>query len=115
MSEDVTTTYRAAVVQAASIPNDPRASADKAAQLIQDAYRGGARLAVFPEAFIGGYPKGASFGAPIGLRKPEGREAYRRLVITPIGFPSFGPTQANGSAKGGAFWIAPDKGFREYH
>ena len=84
MSEDVTTTYRAAVVQAASIPNDPRASADKAAQLIQDAYRGGARLAVFPEAFIGGYPKGASFGAPIGLRQPEGREAFRRYYEAAI-------------------------------
>jgi nitrilase len=70
--------YKAAVAQAASIPDDPAASADKAAGLIREAAAAGARLIVFPEAFLGGYPKGASFGAPVGLRKPEGREAFRR-------------------------------------
>ncbi|HEV2571180.1 MAG TPA: carbon-nitrogen hydrolase family protein [Beijerinckiaceae bacterium] len=71
------TTYKAAVAQAASFPEDPRASAEKAATMIREASQNGARLIVFPEAFIGGYPKGASFGAPIGMRKPEGREAFR--------------------------------------
>jgi len=70
--------YKAAVAQAASIPDDPTASAEKAAGLIREAAAAGARLIVFPEAFLGGYPKGASFGAPVGLRKPEGREAFRR-------------------------------------
>ncbi len=36
------------------------------------------RLAVFPEAFIGGYPKGHHFGAPVGSRSDEGREWFRR-------------------------------------
>jgi nitrilase len=76
--------YKAAVAQAASIPNDPQASADKAAGLIREANRAGARLIVFPEAFLGGYPKGASFGAPIGMRKPEGREAFRRYYEAAI-------------------------------
>jgi nitrilase len=70
--------YKAAVAQAASIPDDAGASADKAARLIREAAAANARLIVFPEAFLGGYPKGASFGAPVGLRKPEGREAFRR-------------------------------------
>jgi nitrilase len=70
--------YKAAVAQAASVPDDPVASATKAAGLIREAATAGARLIVFPEAFLGGYPKGASFGAPVGLRKPEGREAFRR-------------------------------------
>jgi len=69
--------YIAAVVQAGSLPDDALKSALKAAELIREAAAHGARLAVFPEAFIGGYPKGASFGAPVGLRKPEGREAFR--------------------------------------
>lgn len=34
-------------------------------------------LAVFPEAFIGGYPKGLDFGVSVGRRTPEGREAFR--------------------------------------
>ena len=71
-------TFRAAVVQAASHPVDPRASAAKAAALIGEASEAGAKLIVFPEAFIGGYPKGNSFGTPVGMRKPEGRDAYRR-------------------------------------
>jgi nitrilase len=53
------------------------ASARNAADLIRDAAAKDARLIVFPEALLGGYPKGASFGAPVGLRRPEGREAYR--------------------------------------
>jgi nitrilase len=73
----MTSSYKAAVIQAASTPNDSLASAQKAARLIEQAAKAGARLVVFPEAFLGGYPKGSSFGAPVGLRKPEGREAFR--------------------------------------
>ena len=69
--------YKAAVIQAGAFPNDTLASARKAASLIEQACRAGARLTVFPEAFLGGYPKGSSFGAPVGLRKQEGREAFR--------------------------------------
>lgn len=71
-------TYKGAVVQASSIPFEPVASAEKAARLMREAAAVGARLAVFPEVFIGGYPKGASFGTPVGMRKPEGRDAFRR-------------------------------------
>jgi nitrilase len=84
MSAGSKAAYKAAVVQAASVPYDSRASADKAAALIREASRAGASLIVFPEAFIGGYPKGASFGAPIGMRKPEGREAFRRYYEAAI-------------------------------
>ena len=72
------TGYKAAVIQAASVPFDAMASAEKAAWLIRKAAAADARLAVFPEVFLGGYPKGASFGAPVGMRKAEGRDAYRR-------------------------------------
>ena len=78
------TTYKAAVAQAASFPDDPRASAAKAAALIREAAAAGARLIVFPEAFVGGYPKGASFGCPIGMRRPEGREAFRHYYDAAI-------------------------------
>jgi nitrilase len=69
--------FTAAVVQAASFPHDSLASARKAATLIVEAAKAGAALIVFPEAFLGGYPKGASFGTPVGMRKPQGREDYR--------------------------------------
>ncbi|NKJ42421.1 nitrilase [Novosphingobium sp. SG720] len=53
------------------------ASAAKAADLARQAAAGGASLIVFPEAFLGGYPKGASFGTPVGMRKPQGRDDFR--------------------------------------
>lgn len=79
------TAYKAAVVQAASLPFDPQGCADKAAALIAEAAEAGARLTVFPEAFLGCYPKGASFGTPVGMRKPQGRAdfaAYHRSAIS---------------------------------
>jgi nitrilase len=33
---------------------------------------------VLPEALLGGYPRGADFGARLGYRTPAGREAYLR-------------------------------------
>jgi len=98
--------YKAAVVQAASIPDDPGASAVKAADLIRQAADEGARLIVFPEAFLGGYRKGASFGTPVGMRKPSGREDYRRYYEGAIDLD--GPevaTLAQATAETGAFVV----------
>jgi nitrilase len=68
----------AAVIQAGSIPFDATASVDKAIALMTEARDNGAEIAVFPEAFIGGYPKGSTFGAPVGLRTDDGRRQYQR-------------------------------------
>ena len=68
--------FKAGVIQAASCPRDSVASAHKAAGLIGAAAANGAKLVVFPEAFLGGYPKGASFGTSVGMRAPRGREDY---------------------------------------
>lgn len=76
--------FKVAVAQIASFPTDPLATARKAAATLREAAAEGARLVVFPEALIGGYPKGASFGAPIGMRKPEGREAFARYHAAAI-------------------------------
>jgi nitrilase len=77
-------TFTAAVVQMASAPDDPIATAKAAADRLREAASHGAKLVVFPEALIGGYPKGASFGAPIGMRKPEGRAAFARYHAAAI-------------------------------
>lgn len=71
---------RVAVVQAATIPFDAEASTDKAIRLLAEAAEGGATVVVFPEAFIGGYPKGSTFGSPVGIRTDEGRDQYRRYA-----------------------------------
>jgi nitrilase len=71
------TTVRVAVVQAGSIPFDRAACIDKAMRLIEEAANTGAKVIVFPEAFIGGYPKGLDFGLVVGARNPAGREEFR--------------------------------------
>jgi nitrilase len=42
-----------------------------------DAAAQGAQLLVFPEAFIGGYPKGADFHIYLGGRTPQGRTEFK--------------------------------------
>ncbi len=69
---------KVAVVQSASVPFDSEASTAKAERLIAEVAAAGAKLAVFPEAFIGGYPKGTTFGAAIGYRTERGRDEFNR-------------------------------------
>ena len=83
---------RAAVVQAGSILFDTPATLEKLRRLVGEAAAQGAQLAVFPEAFVGGYPKGLDFGARVGSRSPEGREWFRRYFESAIGVP--GPETA---------------------
>ncbi len=67
-----------AVVQAGSCLYDTPRTLQKFEDLTADAARRGATLIVFPEAFIGGYPKGADFGARVGSRTPQGRDDFTR-------------------------------------
>jgi nitrilase len=47
----------------------------------------GAQLAVFPEALVGGYPKGEDFGVRVGQRSAAGREEFRRYYEAAIEVP----------------------------
>jgi len=55
--------------------------------------RDGSQLAVFPEAFIGGYPYGTTFGASIGARTQEGREEFLRYAKGAVEVPSEATSQ----------------------
>lgn len=79
--------FRAAVVQAGSILFDTPKTLRKFEDFAADAAGGGAKLIVFPEAFIGGYPKGSHFGAPVGSRDPGGRDLFRRYFDAAIDVP----------------------------
>lgn len=72
------TTVRAAVVQAAPVQFDSAATVPLVNGLVADARAAGAQLVVFPEAFLGGYPKGVDFGTRVGMRLPGGREFFAR-------------------------------------
>ncbi|MCI1695492.1 MAG: carbon-nitrogen hydrolase family protein [Aneurinibacillus aneurinilyticus] len=64
------------------------ASTEKAVSLTLQAAEKGARLVVFPEAFIPAYPRGLSFGTKIGSRAPEGRKDWLRYWENAVPVPS---------------------------
>src|SRR5881275_1654868 len=82
-----TGTVRAAVVPSAPVLFDTPRTLDKLADLTSEATRQRAELVVFPEAFVGGYPKGHEFGVSLGIRTPEGRDDFRRYFENAIDVP----------------------------
>lgn len=81
------TSVQVAVVQAGAIPFDSEACVDKAVRLIGEAAAQGAKVVVFPEAFITGYPKGMNYGLVVGARDPVGREEFRLYLEAAIEVP----------------------------
>jgi len=78
---------RAVVVQAAPVAFDLDRTLEKARALIGEAACRGGRLILFPEAFVGGYPRGLDFGVRVGSRTPEGRDLFRRYWETCVDVP----------------------------
>jgi nitrilase len=90
-------TVTVSVVQAGSILFDTERTLAKAIDCLEAAVGQGAELVVFPEAFLGGYPKGLDFGARVGSRSAKGRAMFRRYFESAIDVP--GPvTEAFGAA-----------------
>jgi nitrilase len=77
----------ACVLQAGTTAFDTEATLAKAEALIAEAGRRGAGIAVLPEGFVGGYPKGADFRIFLGARTPEGRDEFRRYFEAAIPVP----------------------------
>ena len=84
---------------------DCEACVAKAESLIARATADGARLAVFPEAFITGYPKGEDFGAVVGSRTPEGRKLFRRYFENAIEVPGPYTERLGYAAKDHRMWL----------
>ena len=99
------TSLRAAVVQAGSILFETDQTLAKAEQLVADAAGRGAQLVVFPEAFIGGYPKGSDFGARVGSRTPEGRKYFRRYFENAIDVPGPATERLGEAARSHGVWL----------
>ncbi|CAA7041423.1 unnamed protein product [Microthlaspi erraticum] len=79
---------RASVVQASTIYNDTPKTLEKAERLIVEAAnKEKAELVVFPEGFIGGYPRGFRFGLAVGVHNNEGRDEFRKYHASAIHVP----------------------------
>ncbi|KAI0788661.1 carbon-nitrogen hydrolase [Abortiporus biennis] len=85
---------RASVVQTAtaaySLPETLK-KLEKYARIAKE--RDQSQLVVFPEAFIGGYPKLSTFGVKVGIRQPEGRDEFLRYHSSAIEVPSAAVTE----------------------
>ncbi len=75
------------MIQAAPVVFDREATLEKVRTLTANAASQGARLVVFPEAFVSAYPKGLDFGARVGGRTPEGRRMFRRYFESAVDVP----------------------------
>ncbi len=76
-----------AVVQAAPVLFNREATVKKTCDLIDEAASKGARVILFPEAFIPAYPRGLTFGTVVGSRTEEGRYTWQRYWENAIDVP----------------------------
>ena len=79
--------YKVAVVQAASVAFDRERTLEKLQRLTREAAAQGAKLVLFPEAFVSAYPRGLDFGAVVGSRTDKGREDFRRYWESSVDVP----------------------------
>jgi nitrilase len=83
----VLTSVKVVVVQAAPVLFDREATLDKACRLAAEARAEGARLVLFPEAFVPAYPRGLGFGMVVGQRSEAGRRLWERYCDNAVDVP----------------------------
>lgn len=98
--------FTAAVIQAAPVLFDLEATLDKTEKLVKEAAQKGAKLILFPEAFVSAYPRGLSFGTVVGSRSEEGRETWLRYWNSAIEVPGSDTERLGQMAKGANAFLA---------
>jgi nitrilase len=78
---------KVAVAQVGSVLFDTASTLQRVERLCEEAASGGVRLIVFPEALLGGYPKGLDFGTVVGSRSDAGREMFSRYFKGAVACP----------------------------
>ena len=79
--------FKVAVVQAAPVVFNREETLDKVSLLAENASALGAKIVLFPEAFVSGYPRGLNFGAVVGSRSDKGRKDYQRYWESSVDVP----------------------------
>ena len=82
-----TSSVRVAVAQPRGYPFAPREAVARVCAWTKEAAANGAQLILFPEAFVGGYPWGLSFGTAVGGRTPPGRRTFGQYHASAITVP----------------------------
>jgi nitrilase len=100
-----TKSFKVAVVQASSVVFDRERTLEKLSGLVAQAAQKGARLVLFPEAFVSGYPRGLDFGAVVGSRTDEGREDFRRYWESSVDVPGPAVDYLARTVRGNAIYL----------
>ncbi len=79
---------KVAVIQAAPILFNRDLTVEKTCRLTQQAAAQGAKLILFPEAFIPAYPRGLTFGTVVGSRSQQGRYTWQAYWENAVEIPS---------------------------
>ncbi|NHJ32035.1 MAG: carbon-nitrogen hydrolase family protein [Asgard group archaeon] len=79
---------KVAVVQEGSAVMQKDACIQKVKKLTKEAGDHGAKIILFPEAFIPAYPRGLFFGTKVGSRSKEGKEDFARYWENSVAIPS---------------------------
>ncbi|MBN2822405.1 MAG: carbon-nitrogen hydrolase family protein [Coriobacteriia bacterium] len=98
-------TYTAAVVQVSPVLFDREATIDKACELIAEAAEAGAKLVLFPEAFVSAYPRGLAFGTVVGSRAPVGRDLWQRYWDSSVQVPSAATDRLGDAAREAGIYL----------
>jgi nitrilase len=86
---------------------EPKATLAKVRDLTADASKQGAKVVVFPEAFVSAYPKGLDFGARVGSRTAKGRDDFRKYFDSAIEVPGLATEELSRTAKeSGVYLVA---------
>jgi nitrilase len=75
---------KVAVAQVGSVLFDTASTLQRVEKLCEEAASGGVRLIVFPEALLGGYPKGLDFGTVVGSRSDAGMQMFARYFKSAV-------------------------------
>lgn len=90
---------RAAVVQPEAAPFRRDRALERVEAWTAEAAGRGARLVLFPEAYVGGYPWGLSFGTTLGRRTEAGRRIFQRYWEEAVALPGPGVERLAATAR----------------
>ncbi len=99
------TKTKVAVVQAAPMAFNLAETLQRVGSWTAQAAKTGARLVLFPEAFVGGYPRGLTFETSIGHRGDTGRDWFARYWAGAIDVPGPAVDALAACAQAGGVWL----------
>ena len=100
-----TPSVRVAAVQAAASPFDKAGAVETVCSMTAEAAAEGARLVLFPEAYVGGYPWGLAFGTAVGGRSDAGRRVFGRYWESAIDVPGPEVERMGQAAADAGVWL----------